>query len=49
MAEEFVPNNSRDPAKEIFERLEAQVIDINRNMNLLMETVASKFRSFREV
>jgi hypothetical protein len=41
-----VHNDPRDPAEEIFERLEAQVIDISRNMNLLMAALASKREPF---
>jgi hypothetical protein len=46
MENEFVHNNPQDPAEEIFERLEVQVIDINRSMNLLVLALASKLGPF---
>jgi hypothetical protein len=49
MENKSVHNNPRDLEEEIFERLEAQVIDINCNMNLLMVTLEINIRSFREV
>jgi hypothetical protein len=48
MGDESVHNNSRDPIEERFERLEAQVVDINCNMNLLMAALASKLLPFRD-
>jgi hypothetical protein len=36
----------REPTEEIFERLEAQVVDISRNINLLMAALASKREPF---
>jgi hypothetical protein len=46
MADKYVHNNSRDPKEERFEQLEVQVFAISHNMNLLMETLASKLRPF---
>jgi hypothetical protein len=46
MVDEYVHNNPQDPAKEIFERLKAQVTDNNRNINIFMEALASKLKSF---
>jgi hypothetical protein len=48
VAEEFVHNNPRDSTEEIFERLEAWIIDINHNMNLLMVALKSKLRLFKD-
>jgi hypothetical protein len=44
MEDEYVHNNPRDPAEERFEWLEAQVVDISRNMNLLLVALASNLR-----
>jgi hypothetical protein len=49
MADESSHNNPQDAAEERFVRLEEQVVDISRNMALLMEAVDNKFRPFREV
>jgi hypothetical protein len=49
MADEFVHNNPQDLPEEIFESLEAHVVDINRNMNLLMEALENKLESLEEV
>jgi hypothetical protein len=46
MADEFVHNNPRDLVEERFERLEAQFVNINHNMNLLMKTLARKLGLF---
>jgi hypothetical protein len=46
MADESVHNNPRDPTEERFEWLEAQVVDISHNMNLLMVALARKLRPF---
>jgi hypothetical protein len=48
MVDKFVHNNHQDPVEEIFERLEAQVADINHNMNLLMEALVRNFRPFKD-
>jgi hypothetical protein len=42
MEDEYVLNNPKDMEEEIFERLEAQVVDIIHNMNLLVVAPASK-------
>jgi hypothetical protein len=49
MVDESVHNNTWDPTKERFARLEEQVIDIFHSMILPMESLANKLRSFREV
>jgi hypothetical protein len=38
MTDESIHNNPRDPAEERFEQLEEQVVDINYNMKLFMES-----------
>jgi hypothetical protein len=48
MMNEYVHNNLRDPAEEIFERLEAQVFDISRNMNVLMAFLETKLGPFKD-
>jgi hypothetical protein len=48
MENKSIHNNTRDPIEEIFERLEAQVIDINYNMNLLTEALAGNLKPFRD-
>jgi hypothetical protein len=48
MADKYVHNNPPDPTEKRFERLEAQVVNIRCNMNLLMTALASKLRSFRD-
>jgi hypothetical protein len=40
MENKSIHKNPRDPAEERFEWLEAQVTDINGNMNLLMVSLA---------
>jgi hypothetical protein len=47
MVDESVHNNPRDPTEERLE-WEAQVADINRNMNLLMAALASKLEPFED-
>lgn len=42
MAIESIHNNPQDLAEEIFSRLEAQVVDISCNMNLLMVALANE-------
>jgi hypothetical protein len=46
MADESVHNNPRDLAEKRFEGIEAQVVDIDRNMNLLMAALVRKIRLF---
>jgi hypothetical protein len=46
MVDESVHNNPRDPAEERFERLEAQVVNISHNMNLLMAALARNLEPF---
>jgi len=46
MVDEYFHNNPWDLAEESFESLEAQIVDINHNMNLLMAALASKLESF---
>jgi hypothetical protein len=46
MTDEFVHNNPQDPAKQIFEQLEVQVVDITHNMNLLMASLARNLKLF---
>jgi hypothetical protein len=48
MEDEFVHNNPQNPTKEILERLEAYVVDINHNMNLLVASLACKIRPFKD-
>jgi hypothetical protein len=44
--DESIYKNPRDPVEERFERLEAQVVEICRDMNLHMVTLASKLEPF---
>jgi hypothetical protein len=46
MVNESIHNIPQDLVEEIFETLEAQVADINHNMNLLMVALASKPEPF---
>jgi hypothetical protein len=46
MAGRSIHNNPQDPKSERFKMLEAQVTDINRNMNLLMASLISDLRPF---
>jgi hypothetical protein len=48
MVEEYVHNNPRDSTEERCEQLESQVVDISRNMKLLMASLASNIRPFRD-
>lgn len=41
-------NNPRDRVEERFSRLEQQVTDINRNVNILMVALRNKIRIFGE-
>jgi len=47
MDDEFV-NNCIGPVKERFSQLEAQVIDISHNVNLLMPVLRNKLGIFKE-
>jgi hypothetical protein len=49
MVDESSHNNPQDIAKEKFLRSEEQVIDISRNMALLMGALANTFGPFEEV
>lgn len=42
-----VVNNPHDPTKDRFARLEAQVVDINHNVRLLMVDLTNKVDLFR--
>jgi hypothetical protein len=46
MANKSIHNNPQDLVEERFQRLEAHVTDINCNMNLPMEALASNLRPF---
>jgi hypothetical protein len=48
MEDKSVHNNPQDPTKVRIERLGAQVVDISRNMNLLMEALENKLGPFRD-
>jgi len=48
MEDEFLHNNPQDLVEEIFHRLEAQVIYINCNINLLMEDLVRNIGPFRD-
>jgi hypothetical protein len=45
----YVHKNHQDPKKEIFVRIEEKFIDISCNMVVLMATLATNLRKFREV
>ncbi len=47
MVDEFV-NEPQDPAEKMFVHLEAQVVDINYNVSLLMEALTNKLGLFGE-
>jgi hypothetical protein len=49
MVDESVHNDPRDPAEEIFLRMEEQVTHICHNMSFLMVALARKFSPFGEV
>jgi hypothetical protein len=49
MENESTHNNSQDVVENRFLRLEEQVVDISRNMALLMKALANKFGPFEEV
>ena len=46
MEDESIHNNPQDLVKYIFDRLEAQVTNINRNMNLFMVALPRKLGPF---
>jgi hypothetical protein len=47
MVDEYC-NNPRDDSKKTFSKLKAHVIDISRNMKILMETLERNFGPFKE-
>jgi hypothetical protein len=49
MEDESIHNNPWDEAKDIFSKLEEQVVDISHNMTSLMENLENKFGPFGKV
>jgi hypothetical protein len=48
MADKYAHNNPQDPVKGRFVKMEEQVPSISRNTPLLIVSLESKLRSFRE-